>query len=331
MTLLRMALLAAVVATMGGCYGDIPQVAEVAADPGVTDEPTADDPGAADPTDGGDTTEPTDDGDDDYFQDGGYILDASHANVLRSFTFLSATEDGRADGFNLDGRVSEDGDEESCGHGDLLGLDGEEGIDNQLARIWAQIGPLVGLQVHELLQGAINEGRVLLMLELVGADNLQNADDVTLNLFQGELLPDIGTQGLITPGQTFYYDYEGPASSVPSVSIVDGEVTAGPVYFELPIDILDAFFILRVRDGQLRFRIDDDGTAHGVLGGAFSISEVLADLYETNAADEAYLVTPIFEDNADLGPPVDGVCDLISVGLAFEGANAWVVRYPELD
>jgi hypothetical protein len=260
-----------------------------------------------------------------YFEGEKYVLAGSHANIVRRMGFIGLTGPGVARGFDLDGRVSPAGERESCGHGDLTDPEGRTGIDNQLASIWATLEPLVGPQVAALLQGAINEGRVLVMMELSGVDDLRDDPDVTFRLFRGVLRPEVGTQGYITPDQTFAFDYENPVSTVSNVAIVDGELVAGPVVLQVPIAILDLDIIADIELGRIRVRIAEDGTFSGYIGGALSLPKIIGALLETGASAETRLVQPIFERNADM-EPVDGKCTYISVGLEFDGTTAFVVR-----
>lgn len=282
------------------------------------DEPVAEDVGEAPPVG-------------NYFEDEGYMLPASHVNVVRRIAVSTLIEEGVALGFDLDGRTSDYTDEESCLQGDLKGPDGSEGIDNQLAVIWGALEPLVGEAVNALLQGAINEGRVLLMMELTGVDDLYEDDDTTFNLYRGLLDPEIGTQGLIAPSQTFYYDYGSPISTVEGVVVEDGVFVAGPVKMQLPLDILDLQIIAELHGAWARITIAEDGTFTGYLGGAFSLPQLLGALMETGAAAEARLVAPIFRNNADMGRDEDGICQLISVGFEFEGTTAYVVRDRQME
>lgn len=259
-----------------------------------------------------------------YFPGEQYILPDSHANVVRRLTFSAQLEPGVALGFDLDGRDSAPGDEDSCGHGDAVGPDGITGIDNQFAVLWSAIEPIVGVQVEELLQGAINEGLVLVMLEITDFDDLQNDDSATFNLFRGRLDPQVGTMGLLAPDQTYYYDYSAPLSSAPA-SITDGQLVAGPVEFGLPITILDLDIILPLREAFVRLQLADDGTAVGVFGGTINIPSVAEALLETGAAAETRTVLPFFEANADMNR-VDGECQDISVAVEIETTTAFVVR-----
>ncbi|MCB9506280.1 MAG: hypothetical protein H6698_00110 [Myxococcales bacterium] len=262
---------------------------------------------------------------DTYFSGGAYILPESHANVMRKISFTAEVEPGIAEGFDLDGRVSEAGDPESCGHGDRVSPDGRDGIDNQFAELWGLIQPLVGEQVEELLQGAINEGRVLVAAELAGVNDLRNDPDVTFNLYRVLLDPDVGTFGLIAPDQTFYMDYDKPLSTVSGAAIVDGWVEAGPLRLDLPINVLELDIVLPLEGAYVRFHIDDDGTFSGVMGGAFNVPSVIDAVLATPAAEEMELVAPFFRNNADM-QRVDGACEMLSATFGFEGTTAFVVR-----
>ncbi|MEE2786737.1 MAG: hypothetical protein VX589_05310, partial [Myxococcota bacterium] len=176
---------------------------------------------------------------DDYFDDGAFIQGKSHGNIIRDVEFFGLAEDGTAEGFNLDDKVSDQTDSVSCGHVDASDRTGTEGIDNQVAQIWSDLlGPLVGEATHALMKGAINEGRLLLGIEMTGVDDLKNDEDVTLTFFRARADPDVGTFGLIAPDQTFYRDDTFPMTVIENVQIVDGEVHAGPVEFHVPIDVL---------------------------------------------------------------------------------------------
>jgi hypothetical protein len=161
------------------------------------------------------------------------------------------------------------------------------------------------------------------MAEITDFDDLENGD-ATFNLYRGSLDPQVGTQGLIAPDQTFYYDYSAPISSS-AATIVDGELLAGPVALGIPITILDLDIILPLNDGFIRFTINDDGTFDGIIGGTINIALVADALLETGAAEETRAVLPFFENNADMNR-VDGDCQDISAAFEFEGTTAFVVR-----
>ena len=107
-----------------------------------------------------------------YYQDSDFYLEAAHTNVIRQIIFLQEGTPGVVPGFNLDDRISEDGDEYTCGHADLEDPQGREGIDNQFATLLRILSAIVEDTPQIAIQGAINEGRVLMMVELLGVDSL---------------------------------------------------------------------------------------------------------------------------------------------------------------
>ena len=54
---------------------------------------------------------------------------------------------------------------------------------------------------------------------------------------------------------------------------------------------------------------------------------VLDEMYQTDAVQEAVLVSPFFENNADRNP-VNGRCTDFSMAFSFEGTTSYAVRYP---
>ena len=192
-----------------------------------------------------------------------YFMISSVGDVRRAILGLRKRfyrAPGVSGGFDLDDVNSTEPVEDSCYTIDSVDAEGNPGIENQLAYSWTDLEGLVGEATQGLIQGAINEGRFLIMLELEGVDDLQNDDDVTVHILRGVADPDIGTKGLIAPDQTFYADENASSSMVEHAKIVNGTIEAGPVEFTVPINILDANFGMLVRSGKVRIHIQPDGS-----------------------------------------------------------------------
>ena len=260
-----------------------------------------------------------------YLPEGYYISEAAHANVIRTFQFYTEDGSGHLEGFNLDDQISTGDEEESCGVSDKVTEGGILGVDNQLGALWEILEPLVGDAVRALIQNAVNDGRLLIMIELTQVDDLYQDGLIGLNFFRGALNPVVGTTGLIVPDQTFYVDYDSASKTFDNLKIEEGIVNAGPVEFIIPIEIFDANFDLFVKQGRIHFEIQEDGSFVGMLGGVIHVKDVLDQLLNTNARSEAQLVQPIFERHADLGY-IDGTCTQISAAFGFSGTTAFVVR-----
>lgn len=296
-------LMTALLACLGACYGDLQ---------GLTVPPEVAASSEAEP----------------YFADGGYMLDKSKVAVIRRIDMQGLGEDGVVVGFDLDGQTSEEGDSASCGHGDFVDDAGREGVDNQFAELWTAIELLVGEQVEALLLNAINDGRFLLLIELTGVDDLKNDDDVTVTVLRGEANPLVSSLGWLMSDQTYAIDPDYPISVLENVPLVDGVLEAGPLTFNIPIEIFDADFLFALEQGRLRVQVHDDGSFSGVIGGKMHVQDALDKLYTTNAAAEAELVTDYFLEHADMDRQ-DGTCVYMSAGVSFEAASAFLVRYPE--
>lgn len=262
----------------------------------------------------------------DYYDDSPlYLKEDAHSNVVRKLIFLTEEEPGVVRGFDLDARTSSRDDVETCRHPDLQDPDGRGGIDNQIASLFGLLLPIVEDTPQIAIQGAINEGRVLVMIELEGVDDLQNDDDVTVNVFRASGRPLVGNKGLIMPYQTFHVDYDLDVSTVTGVQIVNGELEAGPVDIEIPMDVLDASFPMRLSQGRVRLKIAEDGSFTGLIGGGIDIEHVFHEFGVVVEGTEDDLIRPIFEANADLGY-VDGVCTHISMAFGIEGDVAYAIH-----
>jgi hypothetical protein len=264
---------------------------------------------------------------DEYFDEGGYILDGAITNVVSEVGFHGEIEPGVVYGFNLDDRVSDTTDEQTCGKSDFISSVGEAGVDNQLAAIWPIVDGLVGDQVTSLLQQAISDGRFLLMMEMQGLDDPLNDDDVTFTVMRGALVPQYNADGIIVPAQTYSVDDNFPKSIIENAKVVDGVLEAGPIEFEVPIFIFDAAFGMKFNDGRLRIKIQEDGTFSGVMAGAVNIDSFLGEILQTAAAAEAELVLPIFQSYADM-EFVDGECKSFSAAFTFKSVSGFV-RYSD--
>ena len=212
----------------------------------------------------------------------------------------------------------------SCGHGDFVDPEGASGVDNQMAMAWGLVADLVGEAIEALLQDGINEGRMLVMMELGGVDDLVNDDDVSITIYRSTDVPIVNVAGYLVPDQTYRTDPTFPLVHFEGASIVDGHVKAGPIDLAFPIQAFNADFLVHLEGGYVEFDIDEQGRFKGHLGGAMDVHHVMQNMLQTNASQEAELIYPIVEDLADLNRGPDG-CTHLSSGLRFEGVTGFRV------
>jgi hypothetical protein len=250
--------------------------------------------------------------------------------VIQTMGFAKERDDGTVAGFNVDGVTSEDGDPASCGHADWTSPDGTPGIDNQLAGL-VPLLELAGLGAAEsLIQSTIEDGGILIMLQIDGIDDLENDDQVTFTVRAGKGVPLLGTDGLVLSGQTFSVHPESPDSVDVNARIENGIVHAGPFAVRLPLLVFGMTYELNFHDTRITaVLIPDGGLELGVLGGGVPLEDLYA-IGETAAKDDASVlpaIKAVVGNAGDLAPDDEGACQQISGAFEFGAVSAFF--FPE--
>jgi hypothetical protein len=242
------------------------------------------------------------------------------------FTRVDA-KTGTVPGFDVDGVVSDGTDAGSCFKKDYTSPDGQAGIDNQLAGLIPDVEKVLGNAVDGLIQGAINNGDLLILLQVEGAESTQNDGCVDLTVELGKGKPTLGTDGVIEGYQTFDRNPKGEVSHGTSGKIQDGVLTIGPFELAIPIAIFDVAFTVHVHHALFRFTVDaDDGVLkEGILGGGVVPQEIL-DGVKNGAGVDKYIpvLTLVLKGATDLAPDDMGTCQELSAALQLTAVNAFV-------
>jgi hypothetical protein len=240
-------------------------------------------------------------------------------NVLRS----APVDDGISEGFNLDGRVSDESDLGSCGVVDFTHPDGTPGIDNSMGKILSALAVVGGAAVEDLVADAIASGEFLILYALSGVDDLHNDSCVELSILRATGTPDLDAAGRVLAGQTF--DRQGDVAPViiPGLALEDGLLTTRG--FEMPVStvIFDTVVDFDLHDAALELQIDQDLSARGVLAGTVLAEDMRRTGGDIDAGVSA-AVDAAVEHNADLMPDNFGVCGGVSTTLLFEAVPAFL-------
>lgn len=251
----------------------------------------------------------------------------SQAYVLTALSFTREGPRGVAAGFDLDSRVTSKPEDQTCGKVDLVGPNGEQGIDNQLALFVPEIEKRVGNAIDGIIQGAINDGRLLIMMDLANVDDTQADKCVNLEVKLAEGKPLLGTDGVVEAYQTFdLRTVEQRVSKAQKGTFQGGVFEIGPFDLHIPIAIFDVSFIIHMRNAKVRFKLDENGDAEGLLGGGISIDEI-ADGVKNGAgvADIVSQIRFLGKAASDLGYDEESsVCTLLSATLSFKARPAFV-------
>jgi hypothetical protein len=252
----------------------------------------------------------------------------THAAVLTSFKFTSA-EKNVAPGFDLDGRVSDGNDSLTCGKEDFVDPDGAPGIDNRLAVLIPVVRDQVGDSVDGLVQGAINDGELVILTEIENVDDMKNDACVNVGIVIGlNKRLSLGTDGVIEAYQTFDADPDVPRSYVTKARIENGVLTTGAFPVTIPMAFFDVSFTVHLENARFRFAIDEEGKTHGYVGGGILPKEILDGVKEGNGVEQ-YLpaIRVAMDANTDLALNEDtGKCERLSGALEFTGTPAFIRR-----
>jgi len=242
--------------------------------------------------------------------------------LMHRVSFARSAE-GIAWGSNLDGEVSAAGDGTGCNKPDLVSPEGTEGIDNAFAGLLPALEQTEAAAISGLLQDSVEQGELLLTIEVRGLDDLRSDDCVDVAFGNAEGAPLIGTDGVILAGQSF----ERPDASVLTVVeeevVEDGRITF-TADFGIKLQILDADLNLLVRQGEVRMDMAPDGqSAVGHFTGGVSIDYMLAEI-------NSYAIDPDLKDLVNLVLPgvgdlqgPEGECDYMSIAFEFEAIPAY--------
>jgi hypothetical protein len=229
-------------------------------------------------------------------------------------------------GFDLDGRNSDETDLEGCGQPDFIAPDGREGIDNQLSTL-APLLEMAAGNLDETIATAIAEGSILLLAEYTADGGPINSNGSgSLSLYLGQTTDGgapMVTGDTLTPGQTFNLDPAGnPITTVP-VTVVSGTATASVEVIALAIPFDETTTInLNIRDARVQATITGDTLVGGIIGGGLNVDELVTTVMAVAPDFDAMMLRNILEGVTDLEPDTSGICQSLSVGLEFHAVAA---------
>lgn len=263
------------------------------------------------------------------------VCDGGSTRVLIFNTLGFVHREGEvSEGFDLDGRVSDEDDPEGCYQPDLVSPDGEEGIDNAFSGLLPLLAATEARVIETLIQDSVNRGDILIALELEDVDSLQDDGCVNVSIVQATGPVLLGTDGSILPGQTFERDPAVPPTRIEGATIEGGVLRARGLDFRLLVSVIGTEVDLTLEKGSFDVVLAEDGTAAGVMGGALRVSRLEA-FIDTIATDIRDLAKTLIRQAADMEPTVgeDGArsCGQLSAVMDFHAIPAYFFDAPPVS
>ena len=269
----------------------------------------------------------------------GYVADAF------SFYYPEGL-DSEIPGFDLDARTSsaEAPGESECAHDDFMSPTGEPGIDYNFLKIifTEEVGEdgeflfggfREGQIVDGVINGAVKNGSMTMLIDIQGVDDPLNDDEVTVQIFGSEDSPMKGTDDEVLPHATLsvHPDSSYHTGEVTG-SIVDGVLTAGPLDLIFPIEIQIVSDEFIVHDSWVRITFDED-RMEGILGGFWDVNNIRDIIGKPttdngNAANfniEQFEAAMLEFADGDFDP-AKGICTSFTTMFRFRGVQAFIAR-----
>lgn len=254
----------------------------------------------------------------------------------RTLTFvldgwLTAGGSGTAPGFNLDDFDSID---------DLLSSDGSRlGVDNALRRYQRLAGELGGDSLEAKVGFEAREGRFLVVVEVTDVDDLTNADDVGVRLF--EVTTEEARSPPVRAGTGRFFANQRFQTMRPITDEVRGDLFGGVVRarfssVSLPLVLVDPTplnpdapeanrlpLIFLLEDAEPRITLGPTGI-EADLGGSDALSDLTDVIVLESGSEAAVLRDVILPMLVDLGcdPMLLEGYTRISMGYEFTGVSA---------
>ena len=253
--------------------------------------------------------------------------------VISTLTVPTSLSPDDVAGFDLDGFAG--GSDEGCGRDDYTNALFTD-VDNQLATLRPAIeGFVAGIDINGEMASSIQNGELVLLMEVTGVDDLVDDACVGVNVYTGSILeegvaPEPGVNGIgLAGGQTFL-----TRSQTADVTVEDAIIDAGELHFqasEFPLDIItdDLTLSLNLANAKVRGDLTETTMELGMIGGAMTLNAVLDAVVETVARipDLGVPINPsviegILNGLLDVSPDEAGICQSLSIGVGFTAVDA---------
>ncbi len=267
--------------------------------------------------------------------------------VASSFGFFYPEDlESGVPGFDLDQRVSSaaaPGSQE-CAHDDFVSPTGESGVDYNFLRVifddtlkedgqYRFGGFREGQLVDGVINGAVKNGSMTLLLDVRDVDDPENDDKVTVQIFGSEDTPMKGTDDeVLSYGTLSVHPDAAYHTDAVTGQLVDGVLTAGPFDLVFPIDIQIVSDEFVIRQSWIRVELRDEGFT-GVIAGLWDVDNIrdIIGIPTTDNGNAANFTIEEFEEamlrHADAAyDPAAGVCASFSTMFVFSGVPAFIAR-----
>ena len=248
-----------------------------------------------------------------------------HFAVAQTIDYVFPDDDGKLDGFDIDGRISDTSDAEGCNRQDFESVDGRKGIDNQSSILMELLMGVTGEAIDGYTKTAIEDGDLLMVLGIEGVDDPMDDDCVLVSSFPVVIDKVVlGTDGLLVTDQTFDLHPDHPVIRSECAVMKNGIVEAGPFESVMPIYIVKLSVDLRIHNTNVRAELHDDGAMDILVAGGAEVEQLIELVTQSETGEVIDSGIPAIKALADLEPNADGECQQLSQTTVMQGVRAFL-------
>jgi hypothetical protein len=188
----------------------------------------------------------------------------------RTLTHIAA----KANGLNLDGKISRSKADVVSGRFDFDGVDGTKGVDNQF---WRAVGCNHSFQSNAQSNGFGSEmytGSWGILLTLSGVDDLKNDDEVEVGIYANADPMQVSPTRKALEYATYAMDQDAKYRTRSAGRIKDGVLTTQPVDIRVR-KVTNALYLDRtLRDARIQAKLSPHGVLKGYLAGYSPVDSI---------------------------------------------------------
>ena len=248
-----------------------------------------------------------------------------HFVIGQNLDYVFPDEDGELDGFDIDGRVSDEDDAAGCNRPDFESAEGRKGVDNQSSILMQLLLGVTGEAIDGYTVTAIEDGVLLMVAGIEGVDDPMDDDCVILSSFPVVIdKVALGTDGLLVTDQTFDLHPDHPIERSECMVMKNGIVEGGPFESVMPIYIVKLSVDLRIHNTHMRAELHEDGSMDTLIAGGAEVEQLIELILQSETSEVIEPGVPAIRGLADLEPNADGECQQLSQTTVMQGVRAFL-------
>jgi hypothetical protein len=155
----------------------------------------------------------------------------------------------------------------TCAHNDLLGMNGERGIDNQFFRVVGCSNSYQSTGQSNTFEIEMYTGSWGILMTLSGVDDIRNDDNVEVGFFANADPIELSPNREPLPNATYAIDQDPRFKAKTRGRLKDGVLTTDPVDVRFHYVVNSIRLERPLRDARVRMTLSESGALEGYLAG----------------------------------------------------------------